>query len=86
MRRILGTIGAVAVVAAAGFGGAGLGDEAQVHRGTIDAVQAQSASAELEVSDDRATLEMFGNDRPGGETVASLITGDRLEGVHGFSG
>jgi len=56
MRRILGTIGAVAVVAAAGFGGAGLGDEAQVHRGTIDAVQAQSASAELEVSDDGATL------------------------------
>lgn len=67
MRRILGTIGVVAVAAAAGFAVADGGGDAQVYQGTVDPAKLQGASAELEVSDDGATLaaERVPEPRPG---------------------
>ena len=53
MRRILGTIGLVAVAAVASFAVAGCGGEAQTYAGTTTL---QGASVELEVSDDASTL------------------------------
>jgi Anti-sigma-K factor rskA len=67
MRRILGTIGVVAVAATAGFVVAGLGDGTRTYQATVDQVRLQGASAELEVSDDGATLvaESLPEPRPG---------------------
>jgi hypothetical protein len=67
MRRILGTIGVVAVAAAAGFVVAGLGDGTRTYKGTVDLARVQGASVELEVSDDGATLvaDRIPEPRPG---------------------
>lgn len=64
MRRILGTIGVVAVAAAVAFAVADRGGDAQVYQGTVDPAKLQGASAELEVSDDGATLVADGIPEP----------------------
>jgi anti-sigma-K factor RskA len=69
MRRIIGTIGAVAATAVAAVAIAGLGDRTQTYEGTVDAATARGASVELEVSDDGATIvsERLPEPRPGEE-------------------
>ena len=64
MRRILGTIGVVAVSVVAGVAIANLGDGARVYQATVDPAVAPGASAKLQVSDDGATLVAEGLPEP----------------------